>query len=241
MGSRLAAYRNEIARLHAENNELREIIRLLKQQIADMEAAHAEEMARLRAELAALSPEPDGAAPEEVRRLKAELAQVKKELEGRTGRLRRYENSTTPGRHGYGEDRARIHTEEQRMLAGETGDAIPENHKIGPPDGHPGARNQPRRGRAAGRDIEGHPGCGNAHLKPRRPHGRTATGLGGGARADAYNAAPGARGAPRHAPHDLQAQIPRHIWRGPWHRGAGPHPGVRGQEERRRGHRTPHE
>ena len=62
----------------------------------------------------------------------------------------------------------------------------------------------------------------------------------GGARADAYNAAPGARGAPRHAPHDLQAQIPRHIWRGPWHRGAGPHPGVRGQE-RRRGHRTPHE
>lgn len=173
MGSKLAAYRNEIARLHAENDELREIIRLLKQQIADMGAAHAEEMARLRAELTALSPESDGAAPEEVRRLKAELAQVKKELEGRTGQLRRYENSTTPGRHGYNEDRARTHAEEQRMLAEETGDAIPENHKIGPPDGHPGARNQPRWNDVVEHHTERCPRCGNTHLKPRKLHSKT--------------------------------------------------------------------
>ena len=173
MGSKLAAYRNEIARLHAENDELREIIRFLKGQIEDMRATHAEEMARLRAELAALSPESDGAAPEEVERLKSELAQVKKELEGRTGQLRRYENSTTPGRHGYNEDRAKTRAEEQRMLAEETGDAIPENHKIGPPDGHPGARNQPQWNDVVEHHTERCPRCGNTHLKLRGLHGKT--------------------------------------------------------------------
>ena len=63
MGSKLAAYRNEIARLHAENDELREIIRFLKGQIEDMRATHAEEMARLRADLVALSPPVSGAGP----------------------------------------------------------------------------------------------------------------------------------------------------------------------------------
>lgn len=142
MGSRLAAYRNEIARLHAELDRRDETIRSLEGHIADMRATHAEEMVLLRAQLAALSPK-GGAAPEEMERLKAELAQVKKELEGRTGQLRRYENSTTPGRHGYNEDRTKTRAEEKKMLAEETGDTIPGSHKIGPPDGHTGAQNQP--------------------------------------------------------------------------------------------------
>lgn len=118
MDNKLAAYRNEIARLHAANDELREIVRSLKGQIEDMRTTHAEDMARLRVELAARTPEPDGTGPGEMERLKAELAQVK-ELEGRTGQLRRYENYTTPGRHGYNEDRARTRAEEQKMLAEE--------------------------------------------------------------------------------------------------------------------------
>ena len=100
--------------------------------------------------------------------LTAELDKTKKELKGRTRHLKRYENSTTPGKHGYNEARALLHAEELKRFAEENGIEVVEDHKIGPPEGHDGVHHQMHVEKTVEHKMEKCPGCGRKHLKKRR-------------------------------------------------------------------------
>ena len=183
MGTRLAAYRNEIARLHTQGDDLCVAVSALLGHIARKNAAHAEETVRIRAErgCAACRESDDevrrklertqaelAAKDEELVRTKSELAAARRELDRRDGRLKRYENSTTPGRHGYNEERAKTRAEEERMHAEENGTKIVENHKIGPPEGHEGAECDMKPVKTIHHEMKKCPCCGNIHLKRRK-------------------------------------------------------------------------
>ena len=185
VGTKLAAYRYEIHRLHERSDDLCVAVSALLRYVARRNAAHAEdacsnvgtgpcpscasyveEIVRLKAGTDSADQGADQALKwaaqalnerdGEVRGLKAEMAEkddaiewlraevdkIKQDLEKRRGRLKRYENATTSGRHGYNEERAVIRAEELKKFAEENGIEIVENRKIGPPEGHEGVHHE---------------------------------------------------------------------------------------------------
>ena len=181
MGTRLAAYCNEIAQLHMQSDDLCGTVSALLRHIARNNAAHAEYIAKVERGCAACRGSDDevrrtlertlaemAAKDEELVRTQSELVAARRELDRRDGRLKRYENSTTPGKHGYNEERAKTRAEEQRMHAEENGTKIVENHKIGPPEGHEGAECDMKPVETIHHEVKKCPKCGNTHLKRRR-------------------------------------------------------------------------
>ena len=106
----------------------------------------------------------------EAMRLRDEVARLRRDLAGQEGRVRRYENSTTPGMHGYNEERAKVRAAEERMLAAEEGRDVNENHTIGPPARHAGQQHGMEPVRTIKHEQEQCPRCGGHHVKRRRAY-----------------------------------------------------------------------
>ena len=168
-GARLAPYRDEIARLFGEIDRRDATIRELRDEVARVRAWAAEEIARIRGEAGACALQSGVCAhAAEAVRLQDEVSRLNRKLAGQEGRVRRYENSTTPGMHGYNEERAAVRAAEERMLAAEEGRETDENHTIGPPPGHAGQRREVEPVRTIRHQYDRCPGCGNDCIKQRR-------------------------------------------------------------------------
>ena len=136
MRTQLAAYREEICRLHRANGTLVESNRILLDAVTTMKMEHAAEMQRLRGEMAPGFSWPDSDQSALVERYKTRV----EELEAEAGALkRRYEHQNLSGKTGYARKRSRVN----EGMAWEAGDAAEEDgagasKKTGPPAGHAG-------------------------------------------------------------------------------------------------------
>ena len=136
MRAQLAAYREEICRLHHANDTLVGSNRILPDAVTTMKMEHAAEVQRLRGEMAPgfSWPDPDQSAP--VERYKTRVEEL--EAEARALRLR-YEHQNLSGKTEYTRRRSRVSED----MAREAGDAAGEDgagppKKTGPPAGHTG-------------------------------------------------------------------------------------------------------
>ena len=164
MGTKLAAYRNEIARqfdvidgLEAEVKELRDVEARLRARLAVERAGtgschmehgtcvHAKNAIRLEAALVQTGRERDEAIRERdaLKRL-----------------LRRYESAAVPGQNGYNEARARARKKLAKRAAEEAGEEYVENHIVGPPENHRGHHCGFDISRVEWREHEKCPKCG---------------------------------------------------------------------------------
>ncbi len=164
MGTKLAAYRNEIARqfgvmdkLEAEVKELRDVEARFRARLAVARAGtvschmehgtcvHAKNAIRLEAALVQMGRERDEAVRERdaLKRL-----------------LRRYESAAVPGQNGYNEARARARKKLAKRAAEEAGEEYVENHTVGPPENHAGHHCGFDISRVEWREHEKCPKCG---------------------------------------------------------------------------------
>ena len=136
MGTQLAAYREEICRLHHANDTLAESNRILLDAVTTMRMEHAAEMQRLRGEMAPgfSWPDPDQSAL--VERYKTRVEEL--EAEARAPR-RRHGHQNLSRKTRYARKRSRVSEDMAREAgdaAGEDGAGSPK--KTGPPAGHTG-------------------------------------------------------------------------------------------------------
>ena len=136
MRTQLAAYREEICRLHHTNDTLVGSNRILLDAVTTMKTEHAAEMQRLRGEMALGFSWPDPYQSALVERYKTRVGEL--EAEARALK-RRYEHQNLSGKTEYTRKRSRVSED----MAREAGDAAEEDEegsskKTGPPAGHTG-------------------------------------------------------------------------------------------------------
>ena len=140
LGTQLAAYRDEIRRLHHANDTLTESAQIMQDAMKFMEMNHAAQIRRLKEDLVPGFVWPDRDRYAKAARLEAELASVTAE---RDRLLARYESRNLAKKSGYAETGSNVSRDMKRELeelpADETAaDTLPK--KIGPPAGHEGKR-----------------------------------------------------------------------------------------------------
>lgn len=173
LGNRLAPYRNEIARLCELLDERDATIREILEENERTKAAYAERIAEAESRTSPCDLQSGICVhAAEAMQLRDEVARLQKELDGLDGRVRRYENATTPGRHGYNEARASVRAEEERMHAAEEGREVVENHTIGPPLGHAGQQSEIEPMRTKKHEYERCPRCKGRHIRMRKEHSK---------------------------------------------------------------------
>ena len=131
MRTQLAAYREEICRLHHANDTLAESNRILLDAVTTMRMEHAAEMQRPRGEMAPGFSWPDPDLSALVERYKTRVEEL--EAEVRALRLR-YEHQNLSGKTEYTRKRSRVSED----MAREAGDAAGSSKKTDPPAGHKG-------------------------------------------------------------------------------------------------------
>jgi len=132
--------RSEIARLYELLDERDATMREMLEENERTKAAYAERIAEAESRTSPCDLQSGICVhAAEAMQLRDEVARLQKKLDGR---VRHYENATTPGRHGYNEARASVRAEEERMHAAEEGREVVENHTIGPPLGHAGQQSE---------------------------------------------------------------------------------------------------
>ena len=163
MRAQLAAYREEICRLHHANDTLAESNRILLDAVTTMRMEHAAEVQRLRGEMAPgfSWPDPDLSALVERHRARVE------ELEAEARALRRrYEHQNLSGKTEYTRRRSRVSED----MAREAGDAAGEDgagpsKKTGPPAGHTGCSHSNRPVRKVWHVFARCANCGGLHIR----------------------------------------------------------------------------
>ena len=120
MRTQLAAYREEMCRLHHANDTLAESNRILLDAVTTMNVEHATEMQQLRGEMAPgfSWPDPDQSAL--VERYKTRVGELESEVRALK---RRYEHQNLSGKTGYTRKRSRVSED----MAQEVGDAAEED------------------------------------------------------------------------------------------------------------------
>ena len=162
MRTQLAAYREEICRLHHTNDTLAESNRILLDAVTTMKMEHAAEMQRLRGEMAPGFSwlDPDQSALVERYKTRVE------ELEAEVRALKqRYEHQNLSGKTEYTRKRSRV----SENMARETGDAAEEgagsSKRIDPPAGHKGCSHSNKPVRKVWHVFARCANCGGRHIK----------------------------------------------------------------------------
>ena len=158
MRTHLAAYREEICRLHHANDTLAESNRILLDAVTTMKMEHAAGMQRLRGEMAPgfSWPDPDQSAL--VERYKTRVGELEAEVRALK---RRYEHQNLSGKTEYTRKRSRVSED----MTQEAEDAAGSSKKTGPPAGHKGCSHSNKPVRKVWHVFARCANCGGRHIK----------------------------------------------------------------------------
>ena len=158
MRTQLAAYREEICRLHHANDTLAESNRILLDAVTTMKMEHAAGMQRLRGEMAPgfSWPDPDQSAL--VERYKTRVGELEAEVRALK---RRYEHQNLSGKTEYTRKRSRVSED----MTQEAEDAAGSSKKTGPPAGHKGCSHSNKPVRKVWHVFARCANCGGRHIK----------------------------------------------------------------------------
>ena len=163
MRTQLAAYREEICRLHHANDTLAESNRILLDAVTTMKMEHAAEMQRFRGEMAPSFSWPDPDQSALVERHKTRVGELEAEVRALK---RRYGRQNLSGKTGYARKRSRVSED----MAQEAGDAAEEDgagssKKTGPPAGHTGCSHSNKPIRKVWHVLARCANCGERHIR----------------------------------------------------------------------------